>query len=354
MLNSEKAMFAMNDIDDLHLESARQMLGYRTGKEAKHNARRRIITLALVAALILALGAAAYAIGVHSGFFQSVFGKRIQGRDAFDVEIKDENGNVMKTEHYPAIKREEVDEELAENLTGAYIASIGQSAAAGNYSFTIKEALVDENGIGAFTVHVYNPDGHGLVLGGNYGPGGHQPFSWRLFPEGDEMHFLDERDYIQPDSLNETEADIVFYFTPFTPLPKNTGLIASFSVFTEGAAFQKWPKAELTIPAQEKLPSRTLTGDGTSAYLSPVGLVLHEDTHERDEAILESIRLVFEDVTEYTLIAPDLVNFSVASRSPDGLNVYYSFNRLCDAERVKEIYISSSLHGSETVSRTLR
>ena len=162
--------------------------------------------------------------------------------------------------------------------------------------------------LSAFTVHVSNPDGHGLVLSGNYGPGGHQPFSWRLFPEGDEMHFLDERDYIQPDSLSETEADIVFYFTPFTPLPKDTGLIVSFSVFTEGVGFQKWPKAELTIPAHEKLPSRTLAGEGTSAYLSSVGIVLHEDTHERDEAILESIRLIFEDGTEYTLIAPDIVN----------------------------------------------
>lgn len=353
MLNSEKAMFAINDIDDLHLESARQMLGYKTGKESKHTARRRIITLALVAALILALGAAAYAIGIHSGFFQSVFGKGIQGRDAFDVEITDESGNVVKTEHYPAIEREEVDEELAENLTGAFITSVGQSAVAGNHTFTLKEALVDENGIGAFTVHVSNPDGHGLVLSGNYGPGGHQPFSWRLFPEGDEMHFLDERDYIQPNSLSETEADIVFYFTPFTPLPKDTGLIVSFSVFTEGVDFPKWPKAELTIPAQEKLPCRTLTGEGTSAYLSPVGLVLQEDNHERDEAMLESIRLIFEDGTEYTLMAPDLVNFSVASQSPDGLSVYYSFNRLCDAEHVKEIRISSSFPASGVISRAL-
>ena len=41
MLNSEKAMLAMNDIDDLHLESARRMLEYKTGDEAKQTKKRK-------------------------------------------------------------------------------------------------------------------------------------------------------------------------------------------------------------------------------------------------------------------------------------------------------------------------
>ena len=62
MLNSEKTIFAMNDVDDNHLESAREMLGYKTGYAVRHPMKKRIITFALAATLILGLGAAAYAI----------------------------------------------------------------------------------------------------------------------------------------------------------------------------------------------------------------------------------------------------------------------------------------------------
>ena len=62
MLNSEKAVFAMNDVDDNHLESAQVMLGYETGKRAGNTFKKRIITFALAAALILGLSVAAYAI----------------------------------------------------------------------------------------------------------------------------------------------------------------------------------------------------------------------------------------------------------------------------------------------------
>ena len=62
MLNSEKAVFAMNDIDDSYLESTREMLGYETGKRAGNTFKKRIITFALAAALILGLSVAAYAI----------------------------------------------------------------------------------------------------------------------------------------------------------------------------------------------------------------------------------------------------------------------------------------------------
>ena len=61
MLNSEKAVFAMNDIDDSYLESAREMLGYKTGEKVRHAFKKRIITLALAAALILSLAVVAYA-----------------------------------------------------------------------------------------------------------------------------------------------------------------------------------------------------------------------------------------------------------------------------------------------------
>ena len=61
MLNSERALFALNDTDENYLESARSRLGYRTVETVRRPARKRIAALALAAALILALCAAAYA-----------------------------------------------------------------------------------------------------------------------------------------------------------------------------------------------------------------------------------------------------------------------------------------------------
>ena len=63
MLKSEMLLFALNELDDSDLESARKRLGYQTGGAAGHIMKKRIITFALAAALILGLGTAAYALG---------------------------------------------------------------------------------------------------------------------------------------------------------------------------------------------------------------------------------------------------------------------------------------------------
>ena len=61
MLNSEKAILAMNDVDDSYLECARKMLGYKAEVKIRSTIKRRILTIALAATLILSLGIAAYA-----------------------------------------------------------------------------------------------------------------------------------------------------------------------------------------------------------------------------------------------------------------------------------------------------
>ena len=61
MLNSEKAILAMNDVDDSYLECARKMLGYKAEVKIRNTIKRRILTIALAATLILSLGIAAYA-----------------------------------------------------------------------------------------------------------------------------------------------------------------------------------------------------------------------------------------------------------------------------------------------------
>lgn len=63
MLKSEMLLFALNELDDSDLESARKRLGYQTGGAVGRMMKKRIITFALAAALILGLGTVAYALG---------------------------------------------------------------------------------------------------------------------------------------------------------------------------------------------------------------------------------------------------------------------------------------------------
>ena len=63
MLISEKTMFALNDISDLYIESASELLGYKYESPQSGIGRKRIITFAIAAALVISMGTAVYAIG---------------------------------------------------------------------------------------------------------------------------------------------------------------------------------------------------------------------------------------------------------------------------------------------------
>ena len=133
MLNSEKTMFALNDVKDAHLESARSMLDYKTERGRQHLGKKRIITFSLAAALILGLGVTAYAIGVHSGFFYNAFGTGVPGHEAKSVDVIDPEGNVITVEHYPAEERVDMEEERAEDLIGTYVSGKRQRSCYGRY-----------------------------------------------------------------------------------------------------------------------------------------------------------------------------------------------------------------------------
>ena len=361
-MKRETISLMLNSVDDDYISEAVVFCPesiQESPERIVHMKKKRIITFALAAALILALGVTAYAIGIHTGFFTSVFGTGLKSRDEFEVAITDDNGDLVTTEHYPAIERVDVDEDLAEKLTGDYIASVGQSVNLDGFTFTIQDALLDDNGIGALTVHVSNPNGHGLKQNGIYENGERPPFGWNVYPQGDEMHMMDMRDYILPDSFSDTDADFVLYITPFTPLPSDTGLTLLIMVYNDDMNPPDWPKAELTIPAQEKLPCRELVAEGISAMISPVGLTLHYDVPGAMEVVDDNIELVFSDGSVYTIMGESLINFTVASRSPDQMTIYYCFNRLCDAENATELRIQSHWYAAtnpetHNVESTLR
>ena len=106
MLNSEKAIFALNDVPDEYIESACTMLEYKIEGKRFLSVKRRVFAIALAAALILALGAVAYAIGV------SIYRQR---QEELRHELKIDENNITDYVEYPVI--DETEETPTEGVT---------------------------------------------------------------------------------------------------------------------------------------------------------------------------------------------------------------------------------------------
>lgn len=303
--------------------------------------RKHTAVIILAAALALALSVTAVA-AYRSGFFQNAFGTGIAGQKPYERTWTDKDGTVVKTEHYPAMERVEADEEKASELVGSYVVDIGQSVTLENYSFTLENALLDENGIGVLTLHVENPDGHGIKYSGQYdgAKGEHPPFNILLGRESGKYFDMDTREYLAEASFTETKADYVVYFTPFEPLPADEALILTLRLMQPNVAPPDRQSVSVRIPAAEKVAARNFSTEGVRAAVSPVGMTLCYDIGGTAEKVENSITLRYADGSEYTVMGTGFVNFSVASVSQDRGTQWYAFNRLADPDSITEIVIS--------------
>lgn len=311
--------------------------------------RKHPAALILAAALALALSVTAFA-AYRSGFFRNAFGTGVAGREAFERIWTDQDGNVVKTEHYPAIERVEADEETAEKLIGAYVAEIGQRVTLENYTFTVENLLLDENGIGVLTLHVENPDGHGIKYSGRYeeAKGEHPPFNILLERESGDYAYMDTREYLAEAGFAETQADYVVYFTPFEPLPADEALRLTLRLMQPDVAPPDRPSVSIRIPAAEKVAAHSFSAKGVNVAVSPVGMTLSYDVGASAERIENAIVLRYSDGSEYTIQGNNLVNFSVASASRDKSTQWFAFNRLADPESITEIFISGHWTDAES------
>ena len=322
--------------------------------EPKHHTakRKRSAVLIFAAALALALSVTALA-AYHSGFFNNAFGSGVAGQEAYDNPLTDKDGNVVKTEHYPAMERVETDEEKAEALVGAYVAEIGQSVKLENYTFTVENALLDENGVGVLTLHIENPDGHGIKYSGEYdaAKGELPPFSIVVERESGDYPYMDTREYLAEASFTETQADYVIYVTPFDRLPTDEALTLTLRLTKMDVDFPNGPAVSVCIPATEKVAARNYIAEGVRAAVSPVGMTLCYENGDGAEKSVDSIVLRYADESQYTVMSADLVNVSVSSVSRDQSALWFAFNRLADADSITEIAISGhERDGNENAS----
>ncbi|MDO4834805.1 MAG: hypothetical protein Q4A40_07220 [Bacillota bacterium] len=358
MLNSEKTMFALNDVRDDHIESARSMLGYKTEKGRRHLGKKRIVTFALAAALILGLGATAYAIGVHSGFFHNAFGTGVPGHEAKSFDVIDPEGNVITVEHYPAEERVDMEEERAEELIGTYVSAVGQSVKLGDYTFTVRDVTVDENGNGAVTVDIDNPRGHGLTPEGGF-IGDVVPEPWFGYSiQGSKGTLISSHDHAVAEGYSETHISFVYSITPAQPLASDEDIILRFGLYSRDNSQEE---SEITIPAVERVPAVGYTVDGLTVWISPVGMKLcFNDAYndgKYEEYLVQELVISFSNGSRYVVKSSDMVNYmSAVLDSEDRGVLQITFNRLVDVDNIQEIslqVIHNSANGETEAAYTI-
>ena len=358
MLNSEKTMFALNDIKDEHLESARAMLGYQTGKGKRWIGKKRIIAFALAATLLMGLGVTAYAVGAHSGFFRNAFGTGVPGREGQSVNVTDPEGHVITVEQYPAEERVDMEEGRAEELIGAYVSAIGQSVTLGDYSFTVREVAVDENGNGAVTVDIDNPKGHGLTPEGSF-VGDVVPEPWFGYSvHGSEGTRISSHDRAAAEGYSDTHISFVYSITPAQPLAKEEDIVLRFGLYSRDNSQED---AEIIIPAAERIPAVGYSTDGLTAWISPIGMRLcFEDAYndgEYEEYLIRELVVSYQDGSRYVVKSADSVNYMSAVLDPEDRGILQiTFNRLVDVDTIQDIrlrVVHNSAHGETEASYTI-
>lgn len=342
MLTSELVMLAMNDSENEYIIAAGERMGYITPDAHARTGAKRIITLALAAALVLGLGAAAYAVGVHAGFFRAVFGTGVSGQAAYATELTDPDGNHLKTEKYPAIERTDMDEERAEDVAGAYVSAVGQSVSVGQFTFTVREAIVDADGIGALTVDVDAPNGHGLNRDGSFinNTVPESYFGYSIQSSSGEM--IAGRDYPVQDGYTDTHIAYAYAFAPPKSLAPDESVVLRFYVRTGGGS----KEADIVIPAAERVPTVHFTAEGLNVSISPVGMTLRfenaRNNGEGEEYVTDNIELSFADGSRYTVKGDGVSNIMVSTADTENVGTLkYTFNRLVDVDAVREISVSA-------------
>lgn len=344
MHDSERILSAVGDISDDKIEAASRTLGYKweTTTRGTVHSMRKIVSIIAAAALIAALGAAAYAIGVHSDFFNNAFGTGVPGQEAKTVELRDKDGNLVTTESYPAVERVAVDEEEAEVMVGAYVTAVGQSAQIGDFTFTVREVTIDENGNGTVAVDVDNPKGHGRKADGN--PVDGQADTWFGYSvEGSGGAMIASHDYAVTEGYSNEHISFVCSLNYGMSAPAEAeDIILSFEVYSGENDRQT---ADIIIPAAECIPAKEFSCDGASAAVSPVGMTLHiENALSNVEYVPQEMVIHYSDGGKYTVQGENVVNYmcSVMLQGEDNGTFNTTFNRLVDTDAISEITVKAT------------
>ncbi len=316
----EAAQAGNANVIELHTEEERPM---------KRKTRKMSVTALIAAATVLILSVTAYAIGEHTGFFETIFGDTgTESTEAHDVIAdpdKPDSGMVT----VPAYERVPVDQEKAEELVGAQVTDINKTFEMEGVTFTAESMVVDENGIGALTYTMSCPDGFPLMEGYEGEMGNmlqiDEDLGWissspHLRLQGDKEKPINSHEYLDSAASTDTEKHLTAYF--YTPIQLKKGDVIELVMteylyngqehsYTDPDTGEEQMEKDIdeteehiSFQVEDLVPAVTLTAeDGQTASVSPMGVVL-SDVYDG----IHDLSLTYADGSTYTVRGQDVDN----------------------------------------------
>lgn len=298
---------------------------------------KRVTILAAAMGLVIALGITGYAAVSHSDFFHNVFGTGGYSQPAHTDEVLDENGNVLKVEHYPAIERVDVDQERAEELLGGYVTAVGKHVTVKDYTFTVQDLIMDENGIGSVTVQVTNPNGHNLPSNGVLDDTEVVTFGYVL--EGAEGTVIGDRSYTLEEGYTPNTISYVYSFAPLKPLGMNEDIVLRFIVAEKVDEYSSnTEEGQIVLSVPERLPTAYFGAEGLKAEVSSVGMALERTERLDEEMILDRLVIDYRDGSHYVVNDIDVCNMMNAAG--DEKHLLLTFNRIVEPGDIERIEVT--------------
>lgn len=321
--------------------------------------RKRLVSLAAAAVLLVSLGAAAYA----GGFIESLTAKLFPAESASETTVyawsdgsistekpimTDNSGNAIAL---PDMERVNTDAGEVERLVGEHLASAEGSVTVDGNTFTLDSFLIDENGMGVLTFTLSNPDGV-CYLEGGYGSVGFQAgteekpdgLCEQFFTSGSEDGSLvDSSTFLAAASDDGTSLKLVTYFGCFDgKYAPGDSLYWHIPYYDKGEYCEG---ASICFTPVSFAPSRLFSDEqGNELTLSAVGLSIK--WQRENELLLDEVTLSLADGEKYVVESESdmLMNFVLSYwqswQKGEFGSLNMLFNRLVDLDKVENVQVS--------------
>lgn len=329
--------FSQLHASDTVYEEVLKMAENRKGK-----GRRRRPGRAAAACACAAVLCGITVLAAVQGSLQSMFGTK--GQENVKVHNAEEGGQSWMVR---AREWETADEDTAEHLLGEHMAQIGESVTVYGYTLTLDEYIIDENGIGAITYTLSNPDGLAGICSTEYGEYYMDPDvpMKEIGMRSTRDRFIDHRSVVDRTQTTDTEMRAVMYFTAEEKLEEGEGirLIHSGYELNEKGESVSEEKEEIVFMPESFVHSDTFTsGAGYTAHISPVGIRFDGPVFEMASAEwpADKLLITYTDGSVYEAEDADTDNIIAGCYSNEDGGLCQVFNRLVNTEEIASVTVN--------------
>lgn len=344
-----EALSCMHAPDDLYENVVARAAG---GRRHRHGHARPLMAVAAAALIgVLAMGGTAYAV-VSSGFFQRAWGSQGNG-DVVRWTMDTGHGTLRFNKKFGGVNPEDLSDSLADAVE-----PVGYAVKANGYTLTVENVLVDENGAGAATFTLENPDG--VKYHPEYGAPGELVFNGEDTGDGDLAllrarwggeQSAPSRATYDVDTATSTKLHGTIYFAADNPdsVSKGISWVMGFNGKDGGL-----DAATDVFRPTKYVPVHTFSDDeGHAVEVSPLAVMVDPDVSLGAEPLVDHVSLQLANGKEI-VVADDgsgALNYHTASILSDN-TVAYTSSQLIDADSVTAVHLT--LRTCEGDTKTVR